>query len=222
MKPIDKVLLRPDQVKELKEEKQRVEENLSDPFLRHKIRKPGDLVRRRDAITKTIAEQTAEKLNTEEHNTLFALEKELRAKWSEGMLSDETMRKNPPGAVDQHRRWETVNKATIRKWKNVVRQLEPDNDDTDLANIERYRPKGEANRLRTDAQISGHMSYGNVPQENWDDIFPTKPNSALAQVVEGHKKRRNLTPEQRDAARTRLAAARAKKAEKDAAAKAIA
>ena len=214
MKPLDRVLLRHDQVSELTEEKERIDKTLADPFLRHKLSKPGEAIKRRDNLQKMLTDQAPEPLTVSEKNMLVVKERELREKWSEGMPTGEVMRKNPPGAVDHHRKWEKANKVLIKQWKNIRRQLEPDNDDKDIANIESYRPEGASDRMRTDAQISGHMSYGRIPQENWDKIFPDKPNSALNQVIEGEKKRRNLTLEQRDAARTRMAAARAKKAAK--------
>jgi hypothetical protein len=65
-------------------------------------------------------------------------------------------------------------------WKNIKIQLNPDSQDRDLANIERYRPSGATDRLRTDAQIAGVMSYGNIPEENWP--FDPPANTAAEQA----------------------------------------
>ena len=94
--------------------------------------------------------------------------------------SPEPLTANPVGAVDHSTRWEKANKPLIRMWKNVRIQLNPDNADRDLANVERLRPSGQMDRMRTDAQIPGMMSYGNIPDELWPFMPPT--NTALEQV----------------------------------------
>jgi hypothetical protein len=106
-----------------------------------------------------------------------------------GMLSQEEMRKNPAGSVDKHMRWERANKAKIMRWKKLQCVLNADNADPhtwdrDAANLERFRPHGAQDRLRTDAQIGGAMTYGHVPEENWAKTFgSTHPDtSALNQA----------------------------------------
>ena len=173
MKPLDRPLLRHDQVSALKEDKQKIEEVLNDPFLRTKI-KQGEVRKRLGSITKMLHDQAPEPLTTDESNKLNKLEKNLRAKITENMPPQEVMRKNPPGAVNWHRMWEQANKKAIKAWKNVRRQLDPTSEDPDIANLERYRPQGEAGKLRTDAQIPGKMDFQSVPQENWDTAFEGK------------------------------------------------
>lgn len=128
-----------------------------------------------------------------------------------GMPTHEEMRKNPAGMVGRHMRWEKAYKKDILRWKNLQQLIEPDSNDPDLSNFERLRPSGEMDVFRANAQINGHMTYGRVPQENWDQVFPNKPNSALEQVkkVEQEKKGRGWTEEQKQAARERMAKARA-------------
>ena len=106
-----------------------------------------------------------------------------------GMLSQEEMRKNPAGSVDKHMRWERANKPKIMKWKKHQIVLNADESDPitwdrDAANLERFRPEGPQDRLRTDAQIGGHMSYGTVPEERWKQAFGNvqPETSALAQA----------------------------------------
>jgi Spy/CpxP family protein refolding chaperone len=63
------------------------------------------------------------------------------------------------------------------------------------------------------------MSYGSVPQENWDAIFEEPQNTALKQAERAYaqedpitatdKPKRVLTPEQKAAAAERMAKARA-------------
>lgn len=152
---------------------------------------------------------------------LYKQSKELEEKILQGMPSHEEMRKNPAGMVDRHMKWEAENKKNILKWKNLQILLEPDSSAKDLANFERLRPQGEMDRFRGDAQINGHMTYGNIPEWVWAEIFKNKPNSALEQVkkVEAEvaqpaakvdKRTLPKTEEQKQALRDRLALARAK------------
>ena len=121
-----------------------------------------------------------------------ALEKEANQLLSEilpGMLSQEEMRKNPPGSVDKHLRWERVNKPKIIRWKKIRCVQNADNSDPhtwdrDAANLEQYRPAGPQDKFRADAQITGKMSYVSVPEENWQQAFGrvNPENSALEQA----------------------------------------
>ncbi len=140
----------------------------------------GEIIRNRSKLKKQLDEQSPSPLTGKEKDTLHGLEKRLREKITTNMPTEEVMRKNPAGAVDWHQRWEKQNKSLIRMWKNVRIQLQPDNPDRDLANIERYRPTGQTDRMRTDAQIPGLMSYGSVPEENWP--FEAPSNTALVQA----------------------------------------
>lgn len=104
---------------------------------------------------------------------------ELREQLREGMLTHEDMRRNPPGAVDHHRKWERMNKDKILEYKNISRALEPESDAKDLASIEVFRPSGGP-AFSVDAQIPGHMAYTSVPQKNWDQTFGKKKDDSTA------------------------------------------
>lgn len=108
-----------------------------------------------------------------EKDKLHDLEKKLRTKIAENMPTEEVMRKNPPGAVDWHQRWEKKNKKLIKIWKNIRIQLNPDSSDRDLCNFERYRPSGQTDRIRTDAQIVGLHSFTGIEDEQWPFDAPT-------------------------------------------------
>jgi hypothetical protein len=208
MKPLDRVLLKPEQIQDLHEEKSQIDAALAptNPF-RSKISKPQLMHQRKKSIDKQLDDYAATPLEGFEKDKLNNLEKELRAAWTTGMPTEEEMRKNPPGMVDRHRKWEKLNKKIIGQWKNVRRQLEPDSDDKDLANIERYRPSGVMDRLVAGAQISGAMNYRAIPQENWDQAFEGKKpeNTALEQAK---RVRREMSEEAKDRARANLARAR--------------
>lgn len=188
---------------------------------------------------KQLNEQSPEPLSGKEKDTLNKLEKQLREKFTQNMPTQEVMRKNPAGAVDWHQRWEKRNKKLIRMWKNIKIQLNPDSQDRDLANIERYRPSGAVDRLRGDAQIPGVMSYHDIPEENWpfdpplntaaeqakrrfeDADAETAVNAAIANldeedafVPEEPKEKTPLTAEQKAVLVNRLALAREAKKQK--------
>lgn len=166
-------------------------------------------------LQSSLSTQSPPELSGSQRDELYKQGKELESKFTAGMLSAEEMRKNPAGAVGHHMRWEKANKADILRWKNIQQMLDPTSDDPDLSNIERVRPTGAMDRMRTDAQIPGHMTYGNIPQENWDMAFNGNgpQNTALQQAqrhAESVKPKRMITPEHREALKQRLAAAREK------------
>lgn len=208
MKPLDTVLLRHDQIKELREDKAEIERVLNDPFLRQKV-KVGEARRQLGNIDRMINDQAAEPLTSDESNKLHKMEKDLRAKITTNMPTQEIMRKNPPGAVNWHRTWEKAMKPFIKRWKNIRRQLDPTSEDPDISNLERYRPPGAVGTLRTDAQITGHMTYGGVPDDKWDAVFEGKPDSALEQAKRvARKERKPMSEQAKQAACDRLAHAR--------------
>jgi hypothetical protein len=212
-----KQLLRYHQREELKGEIESMESmlpNLKTPTDR------GEVSKRLKRLHQSLVTQSPQELPGELKNKLYQESKSLEFELSTGMLSQEEMRKNPAGAVGQHMRWERANKSKILRWKNIQQMLDPTSDDPDLSNFERFRPAGAMDRLRTDAQIKGHMSYGSVPQEKWDMAFDGKgpTNTALQQAQRvneeiGEKKKKNYvyTPAQKELMRQRLAVAREKK-----------
>jgi hypothetical protein len=176
MKDLNTNLLRHQQREQLKSEIAESERML--PFA--KPDEKGAVIARKNKTQQTLDQQSPEPLTGKEKDTLAALEKKLRSKITHNMPTEEVMRKNPSGAVDWHQRWEKANKKAIRIWKNVRIQLNPDSEDRDLASIERYRPSGQTDRMRTDAQIPGLMSYGNIEPEDWP--FEAPKNTALEQA----------------------------------------
>lgn len=116
------------------------------------------------------------------NNRIRQLDDEIR----QGMPSREDMRRNPPGMVDQHIKWEKANKDKILERKNLKRQLEPESEERDLANIEMIRPEkamlNGASTFMVDAQIPGHFAQTPQAKANWPQGFGENVNSALEQV----------------------------------------
>ena len=134
-------------------------------------------------MKKDLESQSPAELPGAVKDKIAARAKALEEKFTAGMLSKEEMRKNPAGAVGQFMKWEKANKPAIMEWKNAMQMLEPDSNDPDLSNVERLRPEGAKDRFRADAQITGKMTYGNVPEENWEKALgPGPQNTALKQA----------------------------------------
>lgn len=192
-------LLRPTQMVEHEHEIKVAKDQLQDPRTQDK----GGARKRVHDLTRQYEAQAPRPVDGE---TKDAMHKEAQTLLNEivpAMLTQEEMRKNPPGAVDRYRRGEgsKAMKQKIQRWKKLQLMLNADQShpsswDRDAANIERYRPSGATDRFRSDAQITGKMSYGNVPDENWKEVFGSvhPPTSALAQVVEAHTASPEVVP----------------------------
>lgn len=216
-----KPILRYHQREDLKQEIQQMKDVL--PQMKSSEDR-GQVLQRLKRSTKTLEQESPPELSGEATNKIHKEIQALEAKISQGMLSREEMRKNPAGSVGQFMKWEKANKKDILKWKNLRIMRDPHSDDPDLANVEVLRPNGAVDRFRTDAQITGKMTYGNVDQDQWDEVFQGKgPNSALEQVKSREatieppsmnadgKPRKQMSPEAKAAMIDRLAKARAAK-----------
>lgn len=179
-------LLRPSQLTEHVQDLKTCQAQLDNPNVQDK-----GAVRQRMGTLKRQYESQAPRPITDGRtkDALVAESKTLLEQILPGMLSKEEMRKNPAGSVDLHMRWERANKAKIKRWKKIqcalnADQSDPHTWDRDAANLERFRPDGAPDRFRADAQITGKMTYGTVPDERWVEVFgKTHPDtSALEQA----------------------------------------
>lgn len=182
----EKQVLRYHQREELKQEIDTIDEALN-PQNPWKLNREGDVTEvknRAKRLSKQLQDQSPVELTGAQKDLLVKELKAIEDKILPGMPSKEEMRKNPAGMVGRHMRWERTHKKDLLRWKNGQQLLEPDNADPDLSNLERIRPDGTMDRLRTDAQIQGYMSYGNIPQEKWDQTFQGKgpENTAIKQA----------------------------------------
>lgn len=103
------------------------------------------------------------------------------------MLTKEVLRRNPPGAVADLIKGEMSPpyKRAVHKFRNIKRTIEPDNDDPDLTNLERYRPSQMTDGNSTfmgDAQIPGHHAMSPQAKENFPESMGRNVNSAFDQV----------------------------------------
>ena len=125
------------------------------------------------------------------------------------MLPQETMRRNPPGAVTQFMKSENstaIKRATIAVKRAMFALEQPDSNDRDFASTEKWRPvgamPGQAATFVADAQIPGNFAMTPLAKENTPFQEPTI-NSALKQVQAREAKEKKggaWTPERRAAA----------------------
>lgn len=88
------------------------------------------------------------------------------------MLTQEEMRRNPAGAIDGFLRRENSKpiKDAILTWKRAMRALDPDNEDVDYTNMERFRAQTRTEGAATfmaNAQIPGNFAMTPKAKENW-------------------------------------------------------
>lgn len=153
-------------------------------------------------------------VNGETRDVLAKRLQELNEKIRVGMPTTEVMRRNPPGAVDQHRKWERTNKPLILERQNILRTLHPDDDSKDLTNIDMIRPSGlpdGTSSFMADAFIPGHFAMTPAAKENWP-LGEPKIDTPLKQAERAEAKeakapqkrqRKPMTPEQLEAAKAR-------------------
>lgn len=215
--PANKVLLRPHQVVQAQEDIAQCTMDLRNSDVKYK----GQVAKRKRSLEKQFNDQAPQPItNGVLRDKVAKRISQLEEKIKVGLPTAEEMRKATPMTVDQHRKWERMNKPAIKEWRNLLRQLntdtsDPDTHDRSLGDVERLRPVSAQDRLRTDGFIGGAMTYGSVPQENWDAIFTTPENTALEQAKRvqqepppPQKPKRVLSPEQRAAKAAILAKAR--------------
>lgn len=148
-------LLRNDQVVEMEEDKLAAENKLRNPQFQGD---KGAVAVQLRALNEQLESQRPRAYGAAEIDAAVRREAELRGQWSQGMLSQEEMRKCPPGAADRHRAWEKHNLKAIEEWQNIRRRLNAGGEDTDYASIELYRPK--INTMNMDnALIPGKLIF---------------------------------------------------------------
>ena len=128
--------LRPHQVSEMTDEKNRLERAINNPHIQDK----GEAVRALRRISKQLETQTPVPYSGDDADKAVKREAYLRDKILDGMPSQEEMRKSPAGAVGKHMAWEKRVKPMMNEWKAIRLRLNAGTSDPDVANFERFRP----------------------------------------------------------------------------------
>lgn len=208
------------EIEECKTELQQIDNMLSPQNIaRQAMTSDGraTLARRRVSLEDKLESQAAPDLTPQAKDALAKRLVDLEAKIKVGMPTHEEMRRNPAGAVDRHRRWEAMNKNAVLERRNILIALNPGDDSKDLTNIDLIRPYAAQTGAATfmpDAQIPGHFAMTPAAKANWP-LGEPKVDTPLkqaerAEAEEAKPAKRQMSDEQRQAARERGLALAAK------------
>ncbi len=186
-------LLRPDQIDEMEGEREGLKRKLSNPNIEDK----GVVAEQLRRLDNQLESQRPRDFGATEVDNAVRREAQLRAEWTEGMLSAEEMRKCPPGAVDRHLAWEKKNKGKIAEWQNIQRRLNAGSDAREVASIERFRPL--VSRMNMDNALIAGKQYMLPPVEAKRGVPFTDEQLALLKAISPEIAERiaTLTNEQR-------------------------
>jgi hypothetical protein len=155
------------QVSEFEDEKRTMEGVLEAPaYIRSRIQDIDGMHRRLRNVKEQLDRETPRAYANGELDAAVKREAELRAQFTAGMPTQAEMRRNPAGAVQKHRQWESRNKRAVLEWKNVRKRLlasgaiDAPLDSPDIGNVELYRPAGGSQELNMHGeQIPGKQFY---------------------------------------------------------------
>ena len=134
------------------------------------------LAQRRNSLEDDLAENSPPPVPGDVRDKLAERLKQLTEEIRVGMPTREVVRRNPPGAVGMHERWEKANKDKIIERKNILKLLDPDNEDPDYLNVEMIRPSGitqdMAATFMMGATVPGHFAMSPLAKANWPSGMP--------------------------------------------------
>jgi len=187
--------LRPHQVNEFEDEKRVIERTLEN---RRDIQDRAGLQNHIRRIDHQIDQQAPPDVSGEERDRIVRECREIEEKLVPLMPSDEEMRRNPPGVVGRHMKYEKAAKekteqfpeGLLARWKDNQLILNKGSDDPDIANFERMRPLHSMASMQG-AQIPGRQYFGTNPTqaylEGHDRTFgdpPEEPRDSVEEVEE--------------------------------------
>ncbi len=178
--------LRPNQIHEIENEKRVIERTLETRVVQER----GNLIAHLGRIDKQIESQSPPDLTPEERDQKTKECKEIEGRLVPMMPSDEEMRRNPPGVVGRHVRFEKMAKSKdyfpegdIFRWKDNQLALHKGDEDPDVANFERMRPMHNMGGM-LGAQIPGQQYFGTNPtpayREGYEKTFGEEVTSIEA------------------------------------------
>jgi len=174
--------LRPNQVDEIENEKSVIERTLQHPRVEDRANMQAHVRR----IDEQLEKQAPPDLTGEQRDERTRECREIEGRLAPLMPSHEQMRRNPPGVVGQHKRYDKASKSRkyfkegdIFRWKDNQLALHKGDDDPDIANFERMRPVHNHGSM-LGAQIEGKTFHGLNPSPQflaeYDRIFGTNVN----------------------------------------------
>lgn len=164
--------LRPHQIDEIENEKKVIEHTLTN---QRDIQDRSNLQATLRRIDKSIEEKAPPDLTGEDRDRMTRECGEIEARLQPLMPSDEQMRRNTPGTVGQHNRFDKAAKDSthfdegdLSHWKDNQLALHKGLNDPDIANFERMRPLHNAGSM-LGAQIPGQQYHGTNPSQAYLD-----------------------------------------------------
>lgn len=172
-------LLRPKERKQREQEKAEIEGILTAPAWQTKDlteRGRSQLASRRRALEDDLEENSPPVVSGQTKDALRIRLTEIEDQIRGGMPTQEVMRRNPPGAVDMHDRWMKRTKDMQIERKNILKVLDPDNEDKDYCSVEMLRPSGITQDMAAtymlNAQIPGNFAMTPLAKANWPANMP--------------------------------------------------
>ena len=160
------------QVDEIDNERRVIERTLEN---RRDIQDRGNLQAHLRRIDTQLSTQAPPDLTGEERDQKVKECREIEDRLVPNMPSDEEMRRNPPGVVGRHMRYEKKAKSRehfeegdLARWKDNMLALNKGDDDPDVANFERMRPLHNHGSMQG-AQIPGTQYFGTNPSQAYKD-----------------------------------------------------
>ncbi len=159
--------LRPNQVTEIENEKEVILRTLEG----RDVQDRGNLTAHIGRIDRELAEKAPPDLTGEQRDQAVKENSEIEARLVLLMPSDAEMRRNPPGVVGRHKKFDKASKSKkffkegdIFRWKDNRLALHKGDDDPDVANFELMRPLDNMGSMEG-AQIPGQRYHGTNPSE---------------------------------------------------------
>ena len=180
--------LRPNQVSEIENEKQVILRTLEG----RDVQDRGNLTAHIGRIDRQLEEQAPPDLTGEQRDQAVKENREIEARLVPLMPSDAEMRRNPPGVVGRHKKYDKASKSKkyfkegdIFRWKDNRLALHKGDDDPDVANFELMRPLDNMGSMEG-AQIPGQRYHGTNPSEAFkaghDRTFRTNGNGGESMI----------------------------------------
>ncbi len=159
--------LRPSQVSDIENEKQVILRTLEG----RDVQDRGNLTAHIGRIDRQLELQAPPDLTGEQRDQAVRENREIEARLIPLMPSDAEMRRNPPGVVGRHKKYDKASKSKkyfkegdIFRWKDNRLALHKGDDDPDVANFELMRPLDNMGSMEG-AQIPGQRYHGTNPSE---------------------------------------------------------
>lgn len=159
--------LRFHQRKQRQGEVEGIDRDLADPSLKKSLMNPGRLQQQNERQKKVLRDQSPPPLTPAQRDKIATINALALESAKEGMLSQEELRHKPVGAVDRQKAYDKAKKRDVLTWKRTQILLNPQSDNGDLCNLERFRPLRPTVDLLANADLPAVHTMSPQAKENW-------------------------------------------------------